>query len=108
MNEWMLYYYDPEIIIQTSIQTTFDEAPRVTVKVWRKKIQDMIWTMFATVAEFGHTHSPCEEVMQKGRWGWSSLLWGFAESETTLEKALWVKGKAWRQKQTPGEVSDQL
>ena len=37
---------------------------------------------------------------------WTSLV-VFAESQTTLEKALWVTGKAWRQRQTSAEVSEQ-
>ena len=52
------------------------------------------------------THSLSEKVM--GKDGEAGLNLSVERFSPTLEKALWVKGKAWRQKQTSGEVSDQL
>ena len=55
--------------------------------------------------EAGHTQSEWESQQKDGEAGLNLSVERFSP---TLEKALWVKGKAWRQKQTPGEVSDQL
>ena len=78
--------------------------PWVMVEAWRQ-LQYKCILYIAWMFEAGHTQSEWESQQKDGEAGLNLSVERFSP---TLEKALWVKGKAWRQKQTPGEVSDQL
>ena len=156
LNEWILYYYDPDLHpdnlrwgSQGHGQGVAEKNPRydlnhvcnfsakrlgLAVKVWKWKKRDLLgfargqpwerlttlgWVMveawrqlqykcilyIAWMFEAGHTQSEWESQQKDGEAGLNLSVERFSP---TLEKALWVKGKAWRQKQTSGEVSDQL